>query len=108
MLWLSHAKLRDGEPAGVELPVSVRIVPYSGAALRADKLAVCWRHPREHMWRSVPLASDGATDVFSAAIPAQKAGSVVEYLVVAMDDSGRREFLPRSAPGGFFRFTVGE
>lgn len=39
-------------------------------------------------------------------MPGLAVGTVVEYCLSASDLSGRTETLPRTAPGGFYSFTV--
>jgi hypothetical protein len=45
-------------------------------------------------------------DSFVAAIPDQIAGAEVQYYLAAADLSGRSETLPRTAPAGFYTFTI--
>ena len=65
-----------------------------------------WRITNEPTWSAAPLTAAAGVDSFRAGIPWQPPGSCIEYYVAAADSSGRRETLPRTAPAGFYQFTV--
>lgn len=93
--------------AGEPVCVSVRAVPYSGAALDAAGCKVCWRVAGEEGFREAPLSPGPVRDLSIAEIPAQRAGTVVEYYAVAADASGRVTSSPRTAPAQYWSYTVG-
>ena len=106
LLFFSHARIRGEQPAGKPVPVAATIHAYSGRRLVRHALELRWRRAGESEWRTVPLARAGGPDAFQAQIPAQEAGTGMEYYLSVSDRSGRRETLPRSAPAGFYSFTV--
>lgn len=104
MLHLAVDRVPPSPPQADGYEVAVAIVPYSGAPLLADRLAVRWRVEGATEFDERPLlrAEDGR---FRGTIPAVPAGVTVEYYVVAADASGRQELAPRCAPGSTYRFT---
>lgn len=90
--------------AGHELPVNARVVAYSGAPITQASLR--WRREGEETFSELPLVAGPTHDVRIACIPAQDAGTKVEWYVEAADASGRHETYPRTAPAGFMTATV--
>jgi hypothetical protein len=89
-----------------EYPIDVRIDARSRTELITDELTLSWRLNGHSDWRRVRLEASRAPETFTASIPGAKEGETVEYFVSAADASGRRESLPRTAPDGFYTFTV--
>lgn len=104
MLLVWHRPLDPSIPPAGSHPVQVMVHAYSGAPLIDDSLSVVWRTDGG-AWQSAPLLPAGP-DSLEGAIPGQPDGSLVDYYIVAADESGRRETHPRSAPEGFHRFLV--
>jgi hypothetical protein len=105
MLRILHARLGPVEPAGVPITVDAWIDDRSEAGLVVDAQTVRWRLAGEATWQTVLLAAAGA-DSFTADLPPQVPGTVVEYYLTAADHSGRSETLPRTAPEGWYSFEV--
>lgn len=93
LLHLHHIPLPDTVQAGVELPVNVTITACSGAALIADSLALRWR-VNEGDWERTPLVSGMDPDEWSGLLPGLPAGSELEYVLQAADESGRFDQAP--------------
>ncbi len=108
MLRMTHRRLDAVVAPAAEFVVTAFIDDRSETGLIADALRVHWRVSGAGVWESAPLTPSGPPDVYAGAIPGQPAGTVIEYYLAAADNSGRAETLPRSAPAGFYRFTVGE
>jgi hypothetical protein len=106
MLSMDHSPLdEDMQPAGA-YPVEVTIRDHSDAGLVAEELLLVVRTTTEQQWREIALKTTADPEVFAASIPGAAAGETVDYYLTAADRSGRRESLPRSAPEGFYSFTV--
>jgi len=105
MLRVTHKRLRDGQPAGKPLKVTVTINDYSRMEVSEDKCSLKWRPAGDEKWNRVPLQRDGS-DSFKAEIPEQTPGSIVEYYIAAASKSRHTEGLPRTAPKGFYTFVV--
>src|SRR5262249_48803420 len=106
VLSLSHRRLDDVVAPAASYPVEVLIRDYSRAGLVAGELRLLWRPKGESAWRAVPLVASSSPHVYAAAIPSPGAGRSVEYYLSAAHLSGRRETLPRSAPEGFYSFSI--
>ena len=106
MLYLSHRRIDEQVEPAVSYPVEVTIRDYSRAGLVPGEQRLHWRLRGESDWRAIPLSPGSAPYAYVASIPSQASGRSVEYYLSAADRSGRRETLPRVAPGGFYSFSV--
>lgn len=104
MLLIWHRRMDDEVPWQEEHLVQAMVHPYSGAGLAAGELNIVWRVDQGG-WQSSQLTPSGA-DSLQGSIPGQPEGSIVDYYITAADSSGRQETLPRTAPDGFYSFTV--
>ena len=105
MLRILHRRIDAEVPQQGEYETHAMIDDRSEAGLIADDLRVYWQSEGASEWESIPLTEVGA-DSFMAAIPWQPAGATVAYYLTAGDATGRFETLPRTAPEGYYRFTV--
>jgi len=105
-LHMAHRRMDQLVAPADEHPIEVRIEARSRADLIADELMLSWRIDGRQEWQRVPLEASPDQGTYSASIPGATAGETVEYFVSAADESGRRESLPRTAPDGFYTFTV--
>ena len=105
MLRMLHARLADDASAGEQLRVAAWIDARSGAGLVPGAQTVRWRPTGDAAWQELPLAAAG-DDSFVAWLPPQAPGATVEYYLTAADQDGRSETLPRTAPDGWYTFTV--
>jgi hypothetical protein len=71
-----------------------------------EELELSWRLRGEDQWQILRLEAAAEPDVYEASIPGAAPGETVEYFLSAADRSGRRESSPRTAPDGFFHFSV--
>jgi hypothetical protein len=106
MLSMAHRRLDETVAPAEAHPIEVTIRDHSQAGLIDEALALSWRLHGEESWRVVPLRATAAPDSFAASIPGAAPGRGVEYFLSAADRSGRRESLPRTAPDGYYSFTV--
>jgi agmatine/peptidylarginine deiminase len=86
--------------------VVASIVPYSGELLVEDELELRWRVEGADGWQIMGLSRDD-DGLFRASLLAGPTERRVEYYVVAVDASGRRETAPPTAPAAVFAFTPG-
>ncbi len=93
-------------PPAETYPIEVTIRDHSRAGLISEELLLFVRTTTEQAWRSIPLEPDADPAVFSGSIPGAAAGETLDYYLTAADSSGRRESLPRSAPAGYYSFSV--
>ncbi len=106
MLRITHRRLDNEVESADEYEIVAIIDDRSETGLIADDLRVYYREEGAGSWDSLILTPTGETDTYAAAIPAQVIGATIEYYIAAADYSGRNETLPRTAPDGFFNFTV--
>lgn len=92
------------------IPVRAFIDDRSEAGLMSDSLIVYWRaYPTGQnppAFAALGLAADAPADWYQAFIPAQPTGTTVDYYVHAVDNTGRREGMPRCEPLAHYSFAV--
>jgi agmatine deiminase len=96
MLSLSHIPLFGNQVANVDWPLSVDITACSGSALVADSLSVYYR-VNSGNWQHISLNHQSG-DTYTCLIPAQTAGTQIEYYLQAADQSSRFETHPFIGP----------
>jgi len=106
MLSMTHRRLDETMPPAETYPIEVTIRDHSRAGLISEELLLFVRTTTVQAWRSIPLEPDADPAVFSASIPGAAAGETIDYYLTAADSSGRSESLPRSAPAGYYSFSV--
>lgn len=96
----------------VPSPIEVRafVDDRSEAGLDPDSLLVYWRaYPvgsPPPAFQALVMQPAGTRDAYAASIPTQATDTTVDYFVHAVDNSGRREGMPRGEPAGWFSFNV--
>lgn len=106
MLRMTHRRLDDIVPHASAYEVVVTIDDRSEEGLIPDLCRLVWRRQHEVTWNTEVLATMDGNDTYHAFIPANAQGTIIEYYVTAADNSGRVETLPRTAPDGFYHFTI--
>jgi agmatine/peptidylarginine deiminase len=106
MLYMAHRRIDRTVAPEKSFPIEVRIVDHSRAGLIPEALQLSWRSSGEERWRVIPLEATARPETFVASIPGADADRGVEYFLSAADRSGRRESLPRTAPGGYYSFRA--
>lgn len=86
--------------------IHIAIIDYSNRGLIKDKCLVKWRLSGKSEWNSLPLHPQGTKNHFVAEIPFHKKGSLIEYYITATSNSGKTETQPRTAPLGFYKFSI--
>jgi len=93
-------------------PIEVRafIDDRSEAGLKPDSLLVYWRaYPAGNPppgFTAMVMQPTGTQDTYAASIPSQATSETVDYYIHAVDNTNRREGMPRSEPAGWFSFNV--
>lgn len=106
MLRMTHKPLDESMPFQNYYEIIALIDDRSEAGLDMGQLRVFWRTRGEGEWQSIPLQATALTDHYAARLYAIPPGETVEYYIAAADHSSRSETLPRTAPEGFYSFTV--
>jgi agmatine/peptidylarginine deiminase len=86
--------------------VYATIIDYSKKGLIKEKIKLCWRPEGSNNWNEIIMINAGDTSHFFADIPATSTGNNIEYYVTACSLSGHTETMPRTAPAGFYSFSV--
>jgi len=106
MLYMSVKRIAPKVSAGDSNRVFVSIIDYSKKGLRPGSTDLYWRSKGEDKWNEVPLLTTENESHFYADIPFNKPGNEIEYYVSAGSNSGRNETMPRTAPTGFYSFSI--
>ncbi|MCH1576769.1 MAG: agmatine deiminase family protein [Flavobacteriales bacterium] len=102
-LLISHQPLDDTEDTENDYPVEALVQHRSGI----EGARMFWRLEGETDYSEVAMAS-GMEDMWTAAIPAQPEGTVVQYYIEGTSVSGKVQDRPMPAPEGYWQFRVGE
>ena len=106
MLFISTKRIDKVVDLKHENIVYATIIDYSKKGLEKEKVRLCWRVVGEPEWKTILLKNQGHPDHFAAEIPYHKRGAKIEYYVSANSLSGKTETLPRTAPGGTYKFVI--
>ena len=115
MLYLEHIPLLDRPPAAQGFPISAKIVAHSRTEFVDETPAVLWRVPTDAnesqppaSWNAIPMTRAPALGDhrYLGHIPAQPAGTVIQYYLQAKDASGRDETHPYIGAPQARTFTV--
>jgi agmatine deiminase len=104
LLHLHHTPLFGAQAEDSELEIQVEITACSGSDLIASELFMRYR-VNASTWNQVPLTPQAGT--YTAMIPAQSAGSWIDYVLYATDGSGRSETHPFIGEADPHHFTAG-
>ncbi len=105
MLRILHRRLDAQIPQQGSYEITALIDDRSEAGLVNEELLLYWQVSGDPTW-STELLTPVGVDSFAAHIPWQPVGTTLAYYISAADNSGRMETLPRTAPAGFYEFTV--
>jgi len=107
MLLIWHRRLEAEIPQQPYYDITAMIDDRSEAGLVPEDLLLYWQVSGAPTW-STELLTPAGIDSFAASIPWQPVGTTIAYYIAAADASGRSETLPRTAPLGYYEFTVGD
>jgi agmatine deiminase len=109
MLRVEHTPIIEWHNAST-IPVTARIDPRSEAGVKADSVLVYWRaYPTGNIpgpFSPLVMSLTQIPQVYQANIPGQASGTTVDYYVHAVDQTDRREGMPRAEPAGWYSFNV--
>jgi agmatine/peptidylarginine deiminase/PKD repeat protein len=102
-LWIAHPRLRDTYDTENDYLVQAVIKHRSGISAAT----LYYRMQEEGAYSEVPMSlTFPDEDTWTAAIPAQAAGTTIHYYIEAVANSGKQQVRPLVAPEGYFRFRV--
>jgi len=102
-LWIAHARLHDTYDAVNDYPVTAKIRHRSGIS----DATLYYRTDEAAPYTAVVMnLTDVAENIWLADIPAQPAGTEIQYYIHAVALSGKQQVRPIVAPEGYFRFRV--
>lgn len=103
-LWIAHARLRDTDLVA-DRTVIAHIQHLSGIANATLYYTSSLTDPSAPYALPMTL-TDPEQNVWTATIPAQAAGAVVQYYIEAEANSGKTQMRPITAPDGMYSYTV--
>jgi agmatine deiminase len=106
MLYMSVKRINPKVSPSRPNTVFVTVIDYSKKGLRPGSTNLYWRLQGESRWNEVVLNSTENKTHFYANIPFNKSGNQIQYYVSASSKSGRNETMPRTAPAGFYSFSI--
>ena len=106
MIYMSVDRLPDTLLKAKNYPINVIIKDYSKGSLVPDGLLLDWHVVGDKNWKTVKLTPTDFKDQYSANIPGNMADVKIEYYVEAKSNWGTKAVMPRTAPKGFYTFTV--
>jgi len=106
MIYMSVDRLQDTLLKAKSYTINVIIKDYSKGSLVQDGLLLDWHVVGEKNWKTVKLTPTDYKDQYSANIPGNMADVKIEYYVEAKSNWGTKAVMPRTAPKGFYSFTV--
>jgi agmatine/peptidylarginine deiminase len=106
MLFISTKRIAPLVSPADKNIVYATIIDYSEKGLEEEKTELRWRLAGDKNWNAIALNQGQDKTHFSAEIPRHKTGATIEYYISAVSKSGRQETQPRTAPLGFYNFTI--
>lgn len=106
MVMIKHPRIRSASASDPSIEVSALIRDYGGIGLDFANTEVRWRVAGASTWKVASFAHGPHRFEGIASIPAQPAGTTIQYYIRAVTLDQRRETRPPLAPNGFFSFPV--
>jgi agmatine deiminase len=106
MLYVSVKRIDPKISAGKPATVFVTVIDYSKKGLLPENLKLHWRLKGESNWNEKVLTPTNNNTHFYADVPFKDSGNQIEYYISASSKSGRNEAMPRTAPSGFYSFSI--
>lgn len=102
-LWIAHSRLKDTYDDENDYQAQAIIKHRSGIS----SASLFYKLDEAETYTEVPMTlTDAENHYWSAGIPAQEVGTVVQYYIHATANSGKEQVRPLVAPEGYFRFRV--
>jgi len=93
MLYIYHVPVSDTITTSDNIGISANIFAYSSESLISDSLLVYWKRSTDINFNELTL-NQIFGNIYSASIPAQPNGTIINYYIHAADNSGRSENNP--------------
>ncbi len=106
MIFMSVDRLPDTLMKAKSYTVNVIIKDYSKGSLVPEGLLLDWQVRGEKIWKTLSLVPTAFKDQYSATIPGNMADVTIDYYVEAKSNWGTHAVMPRTAPAGYYTFTV--
>jgi hypothetical protein len=104
IIFITHTPLSDTDDSHNPYAVVATITSIE-APINPDSLLVVWK-TQSLGWAQIQMTITGTPDEYSADIPAQPCGTIVDYYIFAADNNGNRGTDPEDAPAYFLTFNV--
>lgn len=104
LLRINHIPLTGNQPCEYPYTIHASLIVSSHQAVISDSVKIYYR-ANGGVFHGITMQNTGGND-YLGYIPAQPAGSLVEYYLTAADESGRYETMPLVGPDGPFSFTT--
>jgi agmatine/peptidylarginine deiminase len=104
LLRISHIPITGNQPCEYPYPVNAAIIASSMQPVINDSVKIYYR-VNGGTYQSLVMQPTTGNN-YLGYIPAQPAGSTIEYYLTAADQSGRYETMPLVGPGGPFSFNT--
>lgn len=102
-LWIAHSRLKDTYDDENDYLANAIIKHRSGIS----SASLFYKLNEANNYQEIPMTlTDSAQCFWSANIPAQEVGTIVQYYIQATANSGKIQVRPLVAPEGYFRFRV--
>jgi agmatine/peptidylarginine deiminase len=106
MLFMSIKKVKEEVVSTDRKIVYSTIIDYSDQGLIEDSEILSWRIKGESEWKQTPLTQDKSEIHYYGEINHTESGDTIEYFITSASRSGRKESRPKTAPNGFYSFTI--
>ena len=106
MLFMTSNRIEAKVDRKNDNTVYVTIIDYSKKGLQMEDIALLWRVQGEEKWNSTALNQVKNSNHFYTRIPFHTPGATVQYYLSAVSKSGRKETLPKTAPAGYYQFSI--
>jgi Zn-dependent metalloprotease len=104
-VYIVHTPLEDTQDSQNPYPVVAQIFAFDGD-LAPDSTRVHYK-TNFGAFQSLVMTPTANPDEFSASIPAQPTGTLIQYYISAADDLGQRNTVPANGPGATYGFYIG-
>jgi hypothetical protein len=106
MIYMSVNRIPASVAKASAYPLDVIIKDYSKGSLVSENLKVIWRVRGKEEWKELKLTPSDIPDHFKANFPGGQAGVTIDYYVTAKSNWGTMATMPRTAPAGYYSFTI--
>ncbi len=106
MIYLSVDRLPMIIESREAYEVKTIIKDYSGKGLIMESLKLLWRASEMNEWKEVRLTKGQLLDQYVGTIPSGRLSGSLQYYISAESQSGKKETMPRVAPGAYYEAKI--